>query len=464
MDAIRIALYGPVKRDALLLLREILRHRSQSRFQFYAFTNPKQLLTCANAYDAAFLYVDSAAPDGLAVVQKLKSRKKAPILILVADDATLAPEAFPLAMRYLCKPIKRNLVQEAVDAMVQRLTSDKIGLKCGRESHWVYLRDILCLTTEKNYVYVHTAQRDYRVRGCLQGYLSKLPPDRFLPCSQGVVVNLDWVSHVEGDTVVLKDRRCYTISTGKRKSFARQYRMLCDRNAEYNGPDEYATLPPDDEPQSTKEIPEREVERIYEQALSRGNKLCGMEDQPRKSRILCAILALLASFGLFLGLSHEAGAKWIPDIRTATTTQKEYTTIEFIWPEYANPGNSTGRKLLNEPFDPLKGILPEGYRLQEGIALRENVKFATYINDSTGFIAYDISRASGTSTIDTENAEQFYETEINGHWAFFVQKNCYHLVWVDQKNATYHSLFANELELEEFMEIAQILSQRDEHE
>ena len=45
-----------------------------------------------------------------------------------------------------------------------------------------------------------------------------------------------------------------------------------------------------------------------------------------------------------------------------------------------------------------------------------------------------------------------------------MQKNGYHLVWVDQKNAIYHSLFANELELEEFMEIAQILSQNVEHE
>jgi len=45
-----------------------------------------------------------------------------------------------------------------------------------------------------------------------------------------------------------------------------------------------------------------------------------------------------------------------------------------------------------------------------------------------------------------------------------VKKNGYLLVWVNQETMTYHCLSANELELEEFMEIAQILSQRDEHE
>lgn len=98
MDAIRIALCDPVKRDMLSLLRQILCHQSQKRFQFFAFTDPNQLLTCAGAYDVVFLYVDTAAPDGLAVARKLRAGEKAPAIILMAKDATHAPAAFPVAM------------------------------------------------------------------------------------------------------------------------------------------------------------------------------------------------------------------------------------------------------------------------------------------------------------------------------------------------------------------------------
>ena len=177
-------------------------------------------------------------------------------------------------------------------------------------------------------------------------------------------------------------------------------------------------------------------------------------------RVGVAVLALLL---ICTALVTAVGALQTEEVCFFAQSYNQYTSISFIWPT-GNLRDAADIRELNEPYDPLKDILPEGYWLQEGIARRENVKYATYINDATGFIAYDISRASGISNIDTENAEQFYETEINGHWAFFVQKNGYHLVWVDQKNATYHHLLANELELEEFMEIAQLLSQNDEHE
>ncbi len=181
--------------------------------------------------------------------------------------------------------------------------------------------------------------------------------------------------------------------------------------------------------------------------------------QHRRRNGLCRItVAILALFLIGTVLVTSVDALRARVVSFFVETFDQFSSINFIRPEEGYQFDPADTMALNEPFDPLAQLLPEGYWLQEGIALRKNVKFATYVNDADGFISYDIHRASGTSNFDSENAEIVEETEIGGHRAIFVKKNGYLLVWFNDESLTCHSLFANALELEQFMHIAEALA------
>ncbi len=482
MDIIRIAICDTVLKDMLLVLTSTHNHKDKERFTYAAFRNPADLLNCASEFDLIFLFVNTDEPNALAVAEKLHACGNAPYIVLMAEDSRCAPEAFCCADRYLCKPLRADLLAEAVDSAVERMSRDRIYLRSNGEYWVVRFCDIRYLTANGHYVNCHTSERTLHVRGSLRQLMSKLPADRFASPSHGAVVALNDVRCITTQWVEMADGEKFTFSRQKRDAFVKKYRVFAgkpsvqDIGMEYSAPGMDIPGNPKDtsvEMRETKAFvsthgpSDEETWRILQKALKRGEKLLARRSDGKCS-CLCApgvkILMALLTVLLTAFLATGAEALWKRPVQVTTQTQKSYTTVQFTLPPEAQTERRGSGEFLNEPYDPLKDILPEGYWLQEGIARRENVKYATYINDATGFIAYDISRASGISTIDTENAEQFYETEINGHWAFFVQKNGYHLVWVDQKNATYHHLLANELELEEFMEIAQLLSQSDEHE
>ena len=173
---------------------------------------------------------------------------------------------------------------------------------------------------------------------------------------------------------------------------------------------------------------------------------------------LCRIgVAILALFLICTVLVTSVEALRARVVSFFIETFDQFSSINFIPPEEGYRFDPTDPTVLEEPFDPLAQLLPEGYRLQEGKAPRENVKFATYINDSTGVISYDIQRASGTMNFDTENVEAYEEMKLGEHMAIFVEKNGYLLIWFDDETLTCHEFWANELEFDEFLHIAQAL-------
>lgn len=476
MDTIRIAIYDPVLEDMIPLLLPLLRHRSRERFAFIAFDRPDDLLACAGEFDLVFLFADTDAPDALAAAEKLSAHSSAPCVVLMAGDGRLALDAYRCALRYLCKPLEDSLVTEAVDAALKLLTLDRLCLKSEGAYHTVRVCDILCLTTEGNYVNFHTDKRVYRVRGCLRDFRKQLPADQFASCSQSTIVSLPHVVSANHERLTLSNQTEYAITKSKKTELIRKLQALRGRCSDHDArrpkisPASRKTLgqrPLDVDKRETEALSfpllnpvEENAWLVLREAVERGQKLrkkMAGKRGGRQHKLVNAAVALLAVVGLTAAISSWADARWKPLIQFFVESHKMYSSINFVRPEedcQTEPADTAAR---GEIFDPLADMVPEGYTLQEGKFLRDANRFATYINDSTGIISYDVQRASGTVNFDTENAVVYEEIVLHGHRAIFVEKNGYMIIWIDDETTTCHTLSANELTLDQFMRIAHAL-------
>lgn len=108
---------------------------------------------------------------------------------------------------YLLKPISFerflkavNKVYDAVQKEKGTVEADKhIFVKYERQIKKVYLKEILFVEGEENYVYIYTLSGKIMVRSTMKHILESLPESNFLQIHKSYVVNVEHIRNVEGN-------------------------------------------------------------------------------------------------------------------------------------------------------------------------------------------------------------------------------------------------------------------------
>lgn len=108
---------------------------------------------------------------------------------------------------YLLKPISFerflkavNKVYDAVQKEKGTIETDKhIFVKYERQIKKIYLKEILFVEGEENYVYIYTLSGKVMVRSTMKHILESLPESNFLQIHKSYVVNIAHISNVEGN-------------------------------------------------------------------------------------------------------------------------------------------------------------------------------------------------------------------------------------------------------------------------
>ena len=108
---------------------------------------------------------------------------------------------------YLLKPISFerflkavNKVYDAVQKEEGTVEADKhIFVKYERQIKKIYLKEILFVEGEENYVYIYTLSGKVMVRSTMKHILESLPESNFLQIHKSYVVNVAHISNVEGN-------------------------------------------------------------------------------------------------------------------------------------------------------------------------------------------------------------------------------------------------------------------------
>lgn len=174
-------------------------------------------------YTAAIKMIDAERPDialldinlggkkdGIDVAKYI--REKYPMLIIFltanSDVATIqrAKEVKPNA--YLVKPFSRDHLYAAIEIAVASQTqtsgsNESILVKDGYQYVKVFLNEIKFVSSDQNYVSLHLESRKVMVRSTLSEMYSRLASPKFLKINRGYVVNINFVTKIETESVFI---------------------------------------------------------------------------------------------------------------------------------------------------------------------------------------------------------------------------------------------------------------------
>ncbi|WP_435018254.1 LytR/AlgR family response regulator transcription factor [Tundrisphaera sp. TA3] len=190
-----------------------------------------------SAPDAAFLDIEMAGPDGLALAGQLLGLPRPPLVVFVTGYAGHAIDAFRVeAVDYLLKPFDPDQVRETVRRLEYRLL-ERGGNLPGQEEieerRTIRVRDpadgavlliprreVIAALRRKRRTWIHTRSAAYPGHEPLAHLGRQLGGEPFLQISRDAIVNFDEVAEVRrlGDRhyeVVLRDEPGTRVETSR---------------------------------------------------------------------------------------------------------------------------------------------------------------------------------------------------------------------------------------------------------
>ena len=202
--------------------------------------------------DLVFLDVQMPDADGFAVLENI-NQEKIPAIIFVTAYDEYAVRAFEVnALDYLLKPYDRKRFDQAFDRAVRNIQSQKntlVGeqilsllsetkspaqfierfiIKASGRVFFLKTEEIVWISSEGNYVLLHTPEKKHIFRETISHIEQSLNPQKFCRISRSAIVNLDFVRELQalfrGDyQVILQNGTQLKLSHNYRKNLTRHF-------------------------------------------------------------------------------------------------------------------------------------------------------------------------------------------------------------------------------------------------
>jgi DNA-binding LytR/AlgR family response regulator len=228
MSLIQIVLLEDNAIDALKVKLMLEEFKGKHQYQLKeVFKLSASLIAYTEVHEVDIVIADifiGTRPAGIEVLQHFQKRQIPVILLTNSEDKELYAKAQQYSpVHYLIKPfhsltllsILEKVVSELELRKQKNLTDRKFlylsGVGGQREQVW--LDDIIYLSSESNYCFIHTSTKKYTVKKSLTKMLSESLGDGFLRIHQKYVVNKIHLKSIKQDTVIMNTN--LTLSIGK---------------------------------------------------------------------------------------------------------------------------------------------------------------------------------------------------------------------------------------------------------
>ena len=176
-------------------------------------------------YDLIFMDIRMPGMDGMAAAERLREMDSAVMLIFITSLAQYAVQGYAVdALDYILKPVSYAAfalkMQRAVERYAQRRDQ---WLLLNTNSGAIQLQEFELCYVEifDHHIRYHTLQANYDAYGTLKSVEQRLPSRSFFRCNNQCIVNLRYVTKIEGSTVVV-DGREFSVSRMRKKAFLEQ--------------------------------------------------------------------------------------------------------------------------------------------------------------------------------------------------------------------------------------------------
>ena len=203
------------------------RYESENDVSFHidVFANPILLLeNYKPVYDLIFMDIQMPDINGMETARRLRAMDRNVLLVFVTSLAQYAIEGYEVAaMDYILKPVQYYSFAMKLTKAIWRIDADSgdaIKIANNSGSSRLRLKDILYIEISGHTITYHTLDGgSFSGTGTLSEVEEKLRDKRFARCNSCYLVNLQYVTHVKGYQLQLKDGTELQISQPRKKAF-----------------------------------------------------------------------------------------------------------------------------------------------------------------------------------------------------------------------------------------------------
>lgn len=174
-------------------------------------------------YDIIILDIEMEIQDGIRTAEIIRKYDKEVIIIFVTNMSQYAIKGYEVnAMSFLLKPVSYFSFKSEIDKSLERIKQFKnekyllVPSTFGMEK--INSNNILYIESIKHDLIFHTLCDKYIFRGTIKNYEKELEQHNFNRCNNSYLVNLRYVTGIEGEFAVIGETKL-KISRGRKKQF-----------------------------------------------------------------------------------------------------------------------------------------------------------------------------------------------------------------------------------------------------
>lgn len=191
------------------------------------------LFTDVAQFDLVFMDIHLPKMDGVEAAKQLKEIAPHTLMIFVTSLAQYALEGYGVgAFDFIVKPVSYynlELKLQRVIKAIKQVEEEKIIIHNKTQTNVVLISDIYYVEIMLHKVVYYTKDGEYTTTGTMKKIVEELSDYPFAICNQSYLVNLKYVSKIEGFTVTVADTEL-AISRNKRNGLKRALNEYLTKN------------------------------------------------------------------------------------------------------------------------------------------------------------------------------------------------------------------------------------------
>lgn len=200
-----------------------------SEFEVALYPSGESLLAEGELPDLIFLDICLASINGMEVAKTIRKTNEETIIIFITGKKQYVFEAFDVeAYHYLLKPVEKAKFMEVLDRAVKECQKRKkkgettLLIKCRQGSRIIKTNEILYGENDRRRIILHTWKEKITFYSKMEELEKKLG-EEFFRCHRGYLVNMDYISTYDRESIQLKNGETIYMSKQKYNAFVEKY-------------------------------------------------------------------------------------------------------------------------------------------------------------------------------------------------------------------------------------------------
>ncbi len=181
------------------------------------FSNGEDLISSNEVYDVIFMDYEMTGLNGIETAEKIRKNNDTTAMIFLSAYPDIVFETFAVnTFRFLSKPLKNEMLYEALDAYRKTVDADNFLVIKTLEKTWnIKHSEIIYAEAQRKHTVIRTQKTTLDIAKCLGDIEDMLPKEKFFRVHKSFIVNFNHISNY--------DKSYITFNNGERAALGNKY-------------------------------------------------------------------------------------------------------------------------------------------------------------------------------------------------------------------------------------------------